>query len=112
MYAFPEPAREKSMATVRDKAFKILTEREISEILNDTAGRTPRKVDGVALGKRAKSALFSAVGFSGLPGVDDEFHSSPASSLTYDECEGTDQPYWGTWGAVQVDDNILGRSRR
>jgi hypothetical protein len=103
----------KSMATVRDKAFKILTEREISEILEDTAGGTPRKVDGVALDKRAQTALFSAVEFSGLPDVDDELHSSPASSLTYDECEGgTDPPYWGTWGAVQADDNILGRSRR
>src|ERR1700730_16854099 len=103
MYAFLEQAREKSMATVRDKAFKILTEREISEILKDTAGRTPRKVDGVALGKRAKSALFSAVGFSGLRGVDDEFHSSPVSSLQYDGWEVADPPYWGTWGAVQVD---------
>lgn len=101
------------MATVRHKAFKILTEREISEILKDTAGRTPRRVDGVALDKRAKSAVFSALGSSGLPGVDDEFHSSPASSLTYDECEGgTDPPYWETWGAVQVDVNILGRSGR
>jgi flagellar biosynthesis chaperone FliJ len=36
---------------VRDKAFKILTEREVSEILKDTAGRTPRKVDGVAIDK-------------------------------------------------------------
>jgi hypothetical protein len=94
-----EPAKGKAMTTVHDKAFKILTEREISEILEDTAGRIPRKVDGVAPDKRAKSALFSAVGFSGLPDVDDEFHSSPASVLTYDECEGgTDPPYWGTWG--------------
>ena len=77
------------MATARDKAFKILTEREIWEILKDTAGRTPREVDGVAPDKR------------GLPGVDDGFHSSSASSVTYDECEGgTYTPYWGTWGAV------------
>ena len=101
------------MATARDRAFRILTEREIGEILKDAAGRTPREVEDVALDKRAKSAVFSALGSSGLPGVDDEFHSSPASSLTYDECEGgTDPPYWGTWGAVQADDNILGRSRR
>ena len=97
------------MATVRDKAFKILTEREILEILKDTATQPPRRAHGVALDKRARSALFSAVGFSGLPDVDDEFHSSPASLLTYDESAGgTDPPYWGTWGAVQVDDNILG----
>jgi hypothetical protein len=89
------------MASAHDKAFKILTEREIWEILKDTAGRTPREVDGVAPDKRAKSALSSVVEFSGLPGVDDGFHSSPASSLTYDECEGgTYPPYWGTWGAV------------
>jgi hypothetical protein len=76
------------MATARDKVFKILTEKEIWEILKDTAGRTPREVDGVALDKPARSALSSAVGFSGLP-------------LTYDECEGsTYPPYWGTWGAV------------
>jgi hypothetical protein len=82
------------MAIARDRAFKILTEREIWEILKDTAGRTPR-------GKRARSALFSVVGFSGLPAVEDGFHSSPASSPTYDECEGgTYPPYWGTWGAV------------
>lgn len=71
------------MATARDRAFKILTEREVCELLKDVAGRTPREGDGVALAKRAKSALFSAVGFG------------------YDECEGgTYAPYWGTWGAV------------
>jgi hypothetical protein len=62
------------MATARDRAFRILTEREIGEILKDAAGRTPREVEDVALDKRAKSALF-------------------------DECEGRTS-YWGTWGAV------------
>jgi hypothetical protein len=70
------------MATARDRAFRILTEREIGEILKDAAGPTPREVEDVALDKRAKSALFSAVGFSG-----------------FDECEGRTS-YWGTWGAV------------
>lgn len=86
------------MASACDKAFKILTEREICEILKDTAGRPHREVDGVALDKRAKSALLSVVEFSDLSGVDDDFHSSPESSLTYDEFEGgTFPPYWGTW---------------
>jgi hypothetical protein len=67
------------MATARDRAFRILTEREIGEILKDAAGRTPREVEDVAPDKRAKS---SAVGFSG-----------------FDECEGRTS-YWGTWGAV------------
>jgi hypothetical protein len=81
MHAFLEPARE-AMATARDRVFRILTEREICEILKDPVGRTPREVAGVALDKRAKSALLSVVGFSG-----------------FDECEdGTS--YWGTWGAV------------
>jgi hypothetical protein len=70
------------MTTARDRAFRILTEREIGEILKDGAGPTPREVEGVALDKRAKSALFSLVGFSG-----------------FDECEGR-RSYWGTWGAV------------
>jgi len=87
------------MASARDRTFRILTEREISEILKAAAGRSPREVDGVALDKRAKSALFSVVGFSGSPGLDDGFDSSPAPLLTYDECEGgTHPPYWGTWG--------------
>jgi hypothetical protein len=89
------------MATACDKAFRILTEREIREILkDDTVGRTPREVDRPALDRRAKRALFSAGGFSDLPGVEDEFRSRPASSpLTYGECEGG-TPYWGTWGLV------------
>ena len=70
------------MATARDRAFRILTEREIGQILEEPAGRTPREVEGVALDKRAKSALFSIVGFSG-----------------FDECEGRTS-YWGTWGTV------------
>jgi hypothetical protein len=70
------------MATARDRAFRILTEREICELLKDAAGRTSREVEGVALHKRAKSALFSVAGFSG-----------------FDECEGRTS-YWGTWGAV------------
>jgi hypothetical protein len=70
------------MATARDRAFRILTETEICEILKDPAGRAPREVEGVALDKRAKRALFSVVGFSG-----------------FDECEGR-RSYWGTWGAV------------
>ena len=70
------------MATARDRTFRILTEREICEILKDPAGRTPREVEGVALDKGAKSTLFSVVGFSG-----------------FDECEGR-TAYWGTWGAV------------
>jgi hypothetical protein len=70
------------MATARDRAFRILTEREICEILKDPAGRAPREVEGVALDKRAKSALSSVVGSSG-----------------FDECEGRTS-YWGTWGAV------------
>ena len=88
------------MATARDKTFRILTETEIREILKDTLGRTAPEVDGLAPDKRAKRALFSAGRFSDLPGVEDEFHSRPASSpLTYDECEGG-TPYWGTWGLV------------
>jgi hypothetical protein len=70
------------MASARDGAFRILTEREICEILKDAAGRTPREVQGVALDKRARSALLFVVGFSG-----------------FDECEGGTS-YWGTWGAV------------
>jgi hypothetical protein len=70
------------MATARDRTFRILTEREICEILKESAGRTPREVEDVALDKRAKSTLFSVVGFSG-----------------FDECEGRTS-YWGTWGAV------------
>lgn len=76
-----EPARE-AMASARDRMFRILTEREICEILKDAAGRTPREVEGVAQDKHAKSALFSVVGFSGC-----------------DECEGGTS-YWGTWGVV------------
>jgi hypothetical protein len=88
------------MATARDKTFRILTEMEIREILKDTLGRTAPEVDGLTPDKRAKRALFSAGRFSDLPGVEDEFHSRPASSpLTYDECEGG-TPYWGTWGLV------------
>jgi hypothetical protein len=76
------------MATARDRAFKILTEREIYEILKAPAEGTPREA-GVPLD------------ISGMPGFDDGFHSSPDSSLTNDECEGgTYPPYWGTWGAV------------
>jgi len=63
------------MATARDTAFRILTEREICEILKDAAGPTPRAVEGVALDKRAESSLFS------------------------DECEGGTS-YWGTWEAA------------
>jgi hypothetical protein len=101
------------MATARDQAFKILTEREIGELLKDAAAETPREVGGFALAKRAKSALLSVVRFCRLPGVDYGLHSGNASSLTYDECEvGTYAPYWGTWGAVKVDDNIRRRSRR
>ena len=70
------------MATARDTAFRILTEREIGEILKDAAGPTPREVEGVALEQRARSAWFSVLGFSG-----------------FDECEGRTS-YWGTWGAV------------
>ena len=87
------------MVTARDKAFRILTEREIREILKDTVERTPPEVDGPTLDRRAKRALFSVGRFSDLPGVEDEFHSRPACSLTYDECEGG-PPYWGTWGPV------------
>jgi hypothetical protein len=70
------------MATAHDRAFRILTEREIGEILEDRAGRTPREVGG-------------------LPGVDHGFHADPASSLTPEECEDSatpTPPYWGTWG--------------
>jgi hypothetical protein len=98
------------MASAHDKAFKILTESEICELLKDAPGRTPREADRVALAKRAKralfsvrakNALFSVVGFGHLPRGDHGLHSSPASSLTYDECEGgTYAPYWGTWGSV------------
>ena len=97
------------MASAHDKAFKILTESEICELLKDAPGRTPRESDRVALAKRAKralfsvrakNALFSVVAFGHLPRGDHGLHSSPASSLTYDECEGgTYAPYWGTWGA-------------
>jgi hypothetical protein len=93
------------MASAHDKAFKILTESEICELLKDAPGRTPPEADRVALAKRAlfsvraKNALFSVVGFGHLPRGDHGLHSSPASSLTYDECEGgTYAPYWGTWG--------------
>jgi hypothetical protein len=95
------------MASARDKAFKILTEREICELLKDAPGRTPREVAGVSLARRApfsvraKNALFSVVGFDRWRGVDHGLPSGPASSLTYDECEGgTYRPYWGTWGSV------------
>jgi len=68
------------MATARNRPFKILTEREIGEILEDRAARTPREVGG-------------------LPGVDHGFHADPASSPTYEECAGVAAPpYWGTWG--------------
>ena len=70
------------MATARDRTFRILSEREMCEILKEPARRTPREVEGVALDKRAESTLFSVVGFSG-----------------FDECEGRTS-YWGTWGAV------------
>ena len=109
MEPFLEPARE-PMASARDKAFKILTEREVCELLKDAAGPTPREADGVALARRAKralfsvrakNALFSVVRFDRWRGVDHGSPSGPASSLTYDECEGgTCRPYWGTWGAV------------
>jgi len=69
------------MATARDRAFRILSEREIGEILKEPAGRTPQEVEGAALDKRAKNALFSVVG----SGFDE--HEDPTS-------------YWGTWGAV------------
>jgi hypothetical protein len=98
------------MASARDTAFKILTEREICELLKDAPGRTPRKVAGVSLAKRAtrapfsvraKNALFSVVGVDRWRGVDRGLHSAPAASLTYDEREGgTYRPYWGTWGSV------------
>jgi hypothetical protein len=101
------------MATARDQAFKILTEREIGELLKDAPAGTPREVGGFTLAKRAKSALFSLVRFGCLPGVDYGLHSDTASSLTDDQCEvGTYAPYWGTWGAVKVADNIRRRSRR
>ena len=68
------------MATARNRVFKILTEREIGEILEDRAGRTPREVGD-------------------LPRVDHGFHADPASSPTYEEREGVAAPpYWGTWG--------------
>jgi hypothetical protein len=87
------------MASARDGTFRILTESEISELLKAAAGRSPRRVDGVALAKRAKSALFSVVGFGRSPGGDHGLHSGPASSLTNDACEGGRYPpYWGTWG--------------
>ena len=70
------------MATARDRAFRILTEREIGEILKEPAGRTPQEVEGAAPDKHAKNALFSVVSFSG-----------------FDECDGRTS-YWGTWGAV------------
>ena len=70
------------MATARDRTFRILTEREIGEILKEPAGRAPREVEGVALDKRAESALFSVVGLSG-----------------FEECDGGTS-YWGTWGAA------------
>jgi hypothetical protein len=76
-----ESARE-AMASARDRVFRILTEREIGEILKDAAGRTPRGVEGVAQDTRAKSALFSVVGLGG-----------------FDEREGG-ASYWGTWRAV------------
>lgn len=98
------------MASARDQAFKILTEREIRELLKDDAGRTPRAVDGGAPARRAKRALFSVratnawfsvVGIGRRRSVDHGLHSAPASSLTYDECEGGAYPrYWGTWGSV------------
>jgi hypothetical protein len=68
------------MATARDRAFKILTEREICEILQDEAGRTPRELGS-------------------WPGVDHGFHPRPASSLTGEEFE-SGTPYWETWGTV------------
>jgi hypothetical protein len=86
------------MATARDGAFKILTEREICELLKDAPGRAPREVNGFTLAKRA---LFSVVRFGRLPRVDHGLHSGPGSSLTSDECDGArHSPYWGTWGAV------------
>ena len=97
------------MVSARDKAFKILTEREIGELLKDDAGRTPRAVDGVAPARRAQRALFShatnawfyVVGIGRRRRVDHGLQSGPASSLTYDECEGGTYPrYWGTWGSV------------
>ncbi len=89
------------MAIARDRAFKILTEREICELLKDAPERTPREVNGFALAKRAKSALFSVVRFGRLARVDHGLRSGPASSLPDDECEGGRYaPYWGTWGAV------------
>jgi hypothetical protein len=99
------------MVSARDKAFKILTESEICELLNDAAGRTPREGGGAAPAKRAKRALFSVraknalfcvVGFDRWRSVDHGLRSGPESSLTYEECEGggTHRPYWGTWGSV------------
>ena len=98
------------MASAHDKAFKILTESEICELLKDAPGWTPRESERVALAKRAKrapfsvrakNALFSVVGFDRWRGVDRGLHSAPAASLTYDEREGgTYRPYWGTWGSV------------
>jgi hypothetical protein len=70
------------MATARDSAFKILSEREICEILEDRIDRTPR-------------------GVSGSPSADHGFHAGRASSLTDEELEGgTYPPYWGTWEAL------------
>ena len=52
------------MATARDKAFRILTERKIREILKDTVERTPPEVDGPTLDRRAKRALSPQVGLA------------------------------------------------
>jgi hypothetical protein len=85
------------MATARDRAFKILTEREICELLKDAPERAPRGVN-LALAKRA---LFSVVRFGRLPRVDHGLHSGPGSSLTSEECDGArHSPYWGTWGRL------------
>ena len=48
-------------------------------------------------GQARQARTVSAGRFSDLPGVEEEFHSRPASSLTYDECEGG-TPYWGDLG--------------
>jgi hypothetical protein len=91
MQAYSEPAKGRVMASALSDTFRILSEREIKEILAETAGPSSQEV---ARDRRARTSLFSV---SGLTGPRDDGSSSyPPYSPEFDEGPG----YWGTWGTV------------
>ena len=81
------------MATALSTTFRILSEREIKEILAETAAPTPQEV---ARDRRAKTSLFSVSGPTASRVADNESPSYPPYSTEFDDGPG----YWGTWGTV------------